>query len=172
MKRDSARRAIALDSSFLVALRGGDGKDNMQRAMQALETHADDFIVLPAPAYAECLPGEIPPGLSIIDMTAAAAKIASLFKGAIKTRGQDVTKREVSIDLFILATAEAHECAVLYALDGVFAQVAAEHRLRVQVRGLPPRKPIQTEIPLGPRLVPPPEAAQPPAPVRSKKSKS
>ena len=158
MRQDSARRTVALDSSFLVALRGGDGEDRQQRAIQAIENHANDFIVLPAPAYAECLPGEIPPGLNIIDMTAAAAKIAASFKGSVKARGDGVSKREVSIDLFILATAEAHECAILYALDDVFATVAAEHRLRVQVRGLPPRRPIQTEIPLGPRLLPSGEA--------------
>lgn len=140
------RRLIAVDTSFIISLRGGDGEELKARAQHVLEVHKQDLIVIPAPALAECLPGQIPPGLDVLDMTPLAARIASTFKGALKNRPQGVSKRELSIDLFILATAEAHGAHLLFTRDEVFARISAEHSLRVRVRDLPPRPAKQSEL--------------------------
>jgi len=147
------RRLVAVDTSFVVSLRGGDGKELQARARRVLDLHQKDVFCIPAPALAECLPGQIPPGLQVLDMNQLAAQIASTFKGAIKNRPPEVSKREISVDLFILATAEAHGASVLYTRDDVFKLLATEHKLKVQVRDLPDREPSQGEIPLGPRPV-------------------
>lgn len=146
MKKDKARRLVVLDTSFVLALRGADGAKTRDRALYALELHEGDQFGLPAPALAECLPGQVPPGIIILDMNAAAAVQASKFRTVLGKRGK-ASRREASIDILILGTAVAHGADRIYALDGVYKTIATEHALAIQVCELPPPKPKQLKLP-------------------------
>jgi predicted nucleic acid-binding protein len=54
-------------------------------------------------------------------------------------------KAKIKADMMILATALVRKAEILYTADGPLAKIARE---RLEVRGLPPARPKQTDLPL------------------------
>ena len=148
-------RLFALDSSIVVILAGGasDEPRARERAEGILLEHEDagELVGVPAPGWAECCHCDIQTSSSFIiwPLNPAAAMLANrLTRPMIEAgKAKGSSKREVKIDALILATAEVTGCAGLYTTDDWFEAVATREGLRVQIRSLPPVRPVQVELP-------------------------
>lgn len=153
-------RLFALDSTIVIILAGGDSPEPRakERAEGILLEHEDasEIVGIPAAAWAECCHCEIDTTTSFViwPLNPAAAVLANQLTppmvGAAKANG--ATKRAAKVDAMILATAEIVGCAALYTTDGWFEEVAKKAGLRVQIRGLPPVRPVQVSMPEVPQI--------------------
>lgn len=154
-------RLFALDSSIIVILAGGksDEPRAKERAEGILVEHEDagELLGVPAPGWAECCHCDVQTSTSFLiwPLNPAAAMLANRLTPPMLEAGraQGSTKRAVKVDALILATAEIVGCAALYTTDKWFSDVAREAGLRVQVRPLPPVRPMQVPIPAAPQVV-------------------
>jgi predicted nucleic acid-binding protein len=148
-------RLFALDSSIVVILAGGasDEPRARERAESLLLEHEDagEHVGVPAAGWAECCHCDVQKSSSFMiwPLNAAAATLANRLTPPMIEAGKakGSSKREVKIDALILATAETAGCTGLYTTDEWFATVAQREGLRVQIRPLPPVRPVQVELP-------------------------
>ncbi|HYU35461.1 MAG TPA: type II toxin-antitoxin system VapC family toxin [Thermoanaerobaculia bacterium] len=146
-------REFALDSTIVVILAGGHSGEPRakERAESILLEHEDagEIVGVPAAAWAECCHVDLDVPFVIWPLNAKAAVIANRLTPPMIEAGKakGLTRREVKIDALILATAEAEGCAALYTTDGWFGTAARDAGLRIQVRPLPPVRPMQATIP-------------------------
>ena len=146
-------REFALDSTILVILGGGhsDEARALERAEGILSEHEDagEVVGVPAPAWAECCHCDFDTSFVIWPLNPKAAVIANRLPPAMIQAGKakGCTRRAAKMDALILATAEAEGCKAIYTTDGWFEEVAKTAGLTIQVRPLPPVRPVQVQIP-------------------------
>lgn len=151
-------REFALDSTIVVILAGGHSGEPRakERAESILLDHEDagEILGIPAAAWAECCHCGLDTSFIIWPLNPKAAVIANrLTRPMIEAgKAQGFTRREVKVDALILATAEAQGCTALYTTDGWFGTIARDAGLSVQVRSLPPVRPVQSTIPEVPQI--------------------
>jgi predicted nucleic acid-binding protein len=149
-------RLFALDSSIIVILAGGSSSEPRarERAESILFEHEEsgELVGVPAPGWAECCHCNLDTVTQFLiwPLNPAAAVLANRLTPPMLQAGRaasNATRREVKIDALILATAEVVGCAGIYTTDSWFADIAQQEGLRVQVRPLPPVRPVQVPIP-------------------------
>jgi predicted nucleic acid-binding protein len=151
-------RLFALDSSIVVILAGGHSAEPRarERAEGILLDHEDsgELIGVPAAGWAECCHCDVDTSISFLiwPLNPAAAMLANRLTAPMLEAGKakGSTRRAVKIDALILATAEIVGCTGLYTTDGWFDEIAKKEGLRVQIRSLPPVRPVQVQIPEAP----------------------
>jgi len=152
-------RLFALDSSIIIILAGGSSAEPRarERAEGILFEHEEEgeLVGVPAPGWAECCHCEVDAATNFLiwPLNPVAAVLANRLTAPMLQAGRaasNATKREVKIDALILATAEVVGCAAIYTTDTWFAEIAKQEGLRVQVRSLPPVRPLQVTIPQAP----------------------
>jgi hypothetical protein len=136
-----------------VILGGGhsDEARALERAEGILTEHEDagEIVGVPAPAWAECCHCDFDTSFVIWPLNPKAAVIANRLTPAMIQAGKakGCTRRAAKLDALILATAEAKGCTAIYTTDGWFDEVAKAAGLTIQVRSLPPVRPVQVPIP-------------------------
>jgi hypothetical protein len=151
-------REFALDSTIVVILAGGHSGEPRakERAESILLEHEDagEIVGIPAAAWAECCHCDLDAAFVIWSLNPKAAVIANRLTPPMIAAGkaQGFTRREVKVDALILATAEAEGCTALYTTDGWFSTVAREAGLAIQIRPLPPIRPVQATISEAPQI--------------------
>lgn len=161
-------KIIALDTEVMVILSGGETgiERGKERALQMLNHHAGkgDPIYLPAPALAECchrVDASVLSLLRVVPFDTPAALMANHLMPEIRRAAKALpespnrfTRETLKVDAMILATAEALRADLFYVgEDGWFARTAealrdTEHRLRVEIRELPPFEPEALDLPI------------------------
>jgi hypothetical protein len=162
-------RIVALDTEVLVIAAGGETpiERGKERALQMLKHHAGkgDSICIPAPAFAECCHGiedHVLSLLRVVPFDAPAALRANRLIPEIRKaagrkadRSRQFTRESLKVDAMILATAEMAGAELFYVgEDDWFGKAEealrdTEHRLRVEIRKLPPFDPQQQALPIG-----------------------
>jgi hypothetical protein len=110
---------------------------------------AGELVGIPAAGWAECCHSSLLTQFMIWPLNPVAAVLANRLTPPMIQVGkrQGITRRAVKIDALILATAEIVGCVGLYTTDAWFEEIAKKEGLRVQIRPLPPVRPVQVHIP-------------------------
>lgn len=153
---------VVLDSSIIITLCGGKCTEHQQegcpeciaRANYLINKHEilGDDICLTAPGFAEIFSYMENSDFEILDMNGRASAIAHeiTVRELQYRRAQPADDRPVrkilKADLQILATALAHNAAVLYSTDGYFEKVVRRYRLDIKAGGLPEIPPEQLSL--------------------------
>jgi predicted nucleic acid-binding protein len=147
-------RLFALDSSIVVILAGGQSSESRarERVEGLLYEHEDagELLGVPAPGWAECCHCDLDTSAKFLiwSLNPAAAVLANRLTPTMLEAGKadGSTRRAIKIDALILATAEIVGCTGLYTTDSWFEPVARQAGLRVEIRPLPPVRPIQVSL--------------------------
>lgn len=160
-------RIVALDTEIVVIAAGGATgiERGKERALQMIKHHAGkgESIHIPAPAFAECchrVEDSLLSLLRVVPFDAPAALRANRLIPEIRKvagrseRSHRFTRESLKVDAMILATAEVSGADLFYVgEDDWFAKTAealrdTEHRLRVEIRELPPFEPQPQTLPM------------------------